>query len=291
VKHGVNVNTQLFHNHLLISLILISVVSFSFEEMRIRYERRDPRPEDIRRIDELKTVVDSQEQDIYHLTEQLRELQLQLQEKQTQQMQNQQNNQINQQNSNQSNKNRNRAKNNKNNRGNNNGNLNNAQQMRQNQQQQQPQNATNDSEQQQHLENEQPPPPSSPTISQQRMRPPPLIKTVIYEEENEDELYEEQLREERERQSESIPIPLHHNFTVELVPESPDNLKHNNGNLEEISEALIVHEHEIINQRVIPSPTPNDLKNQEIAVEIISTIEPSHFQIIPVENGLDLELD
>jgi hypothetical protein len=287
----VNVNTQLFHKHPLISLILISVVSFSFEEMRIRYERRDPRPEDIRRIDELKTVVDSQEQDIYHLTEQLRELQLQLQEKQQQQMQNQQNNQINQQNSNQSNKNRNRGKNNKNNRGNNNGNLNNAQQMRQNQQQQQqPQNATNDSEQQQHLENEQPPP-SPPTISQQRMRPPPLIKTVIYEEENEDELYEEQLREERERQSESIPIPQHHNFTVELVPESPDNLKHNNGNLEEISEALIVHEHEIINQRVIPSPTPDDLKNQEIAVEVISTIEPSHIQIIPVENGLDLELD
>ena len=261
--------------------------------MRIRYERRDPRPEDIRRIDELKTVVDSQEQDIYHLTEQLRELQLQLQAQQQQQMQNQQNNQINQHNSNQSNKNRNRGKNNnKNNRGNNNGNLNNAQQMRQNQQQQQPQNTSNDSEQQ-HLENELPTPPSTPTISQQRMRPPPLIKTVIYEEENENELYEEQLREERERQSESIPIPLHHNnnFTVELVPESPDYTKHNNDNSEEISEALIVHEHEITNQRVIPSPTPDDLKNQEIAVEIISTIEPSHIQIIPVENGLDLELD
>lgn len=44
--------------------------------MRLRYERRDPRPEDLRYIDELKSIVDSQERDIYHLTEQLRESQL-----------------------------------------------------------------------------------------------------------------------------------------------------------------------------------------------------------------------
>lgn len=44
--------------------------------MRMRYERRDPRPEDLRYIDELKSIVDGQERDICHLTEQLRELQL-----------------------------------------------------------------------------------------------------------------------------------------------------------------------------------------------------------------------
>lgn len=273
------------------------VNSFSFEEMRIRYERRDPRPEDIRRIDELKTVVDSQEQDIYHLTEQLRELQLQLQ---AQQQQQQQQMQINQQNSNQSNKNRNRGKNNSNNNSNKNNRGNNAQQMKNNQQQQQQQkqqqNAADDNEQQ-HLQNDEEvslPQATQSVNTNQRLRPPPLIKTVIYEEENEDELYEEQLREERERQNvNSIPIPVKQNFTVELVPESPDYLSKDdcNGVNEEISEALIVPEHEIINQRVIPSPTPDDLKNREINVEVISTIEPSYIQVIPVENGLDLELD
>jgi hypothetical protein len=44
--------------------------------MRMRYERRDPRPEDLRHIEELKNIVESQERDICHLTEQLRELQL-----------------------------------------------------------------------------------------------------------------------------------------------------------------------------------------------------------------------
>jgi hypothetical protein len=253
----------------------MSTLSLSFEEMRIRYERRDPRPEDIRRIDELKSVVDSQERDICSLTEKLRELQLQHQQSQQ--------NQINQQNnSNQSNKrnkgknssNSNSSSNNKTNRSNNNGNSNSAQQMRNNQQQQQAQ-----SQQQQ----------------QQRVRPPPLIKTVIYEEENENELYEEQLREEREnatRHSDGVPIPVNHgDFTVELVPESPDYAT-KNGNLEEISEALIVPEHQsILNERFIPSPTPDDFKNQEIAVEVISTIEPSHFQVIPMQNGLDIELD
>lgn len=259
------------------SIFLIFIV-FSFEEMRIRYERRDPRPEDIRRIDELKSMVDSQEKDIFYLTEQLRELQL-VHQQQQQQMQNQ----INQQNSNQPNNKRNKGKNNTNNNTNNinnnnttNNNKNRAnnivnqnnstQQMRNNNQQQQSLNHDNE-QQHQH---------QSP---QRMMRPPPLIKTVIYEEENENELYEEQLREERAR-----------NFTVELVPESPD-YSTKNRSLEEISEALIVQEHEIINQRVIPSPTPDDFKNQEIAVEVISTIEPSNIQVIPMTNGLDLELD
>lgn len=44
--------------------------------MRMRYERRDPRPEDLRHIEELKNIVESQERDICFLTEQLRELQL-----------------------------------------------------------------------------------------------------------------------------------------------------------------------------------------------------------------------
>lgn len=38
----------------------------------MRYERRDPRPEDLRQIDELKSMVDSQEKDISYLTGQLR---------------------------------------------------------------------------------------------------------------------------------------------------------------------------------------------------------------------------
>lgn len=267
----------------------------SFEEMRIRYERRDPRPEDIRRIDELKSIVDSQERDIYSLTEQLRDLQLQQQ--QYQQMQNQQN-QMNQQNSNQSSTKRSKSKNNSgsitntnninnnsnNNNKNNRGNLNNVQQTRNHQQQQQLNNNNNNNT------NSSCEQPSQP---QQRMRPPPLIKTVIYEEENEDELYEEQLREEREnaaRQSEAIPIPTSNNFTVELTPESPDYSSKTSTIDEEISEALIVPEHEVLNQRdFIPSPTPDDFKHQEIAVEVISTIEPHHFQVIP--NGLDLELD
>lgn len=241
--------------------------------MRIRYERRDPRPEDIRRIDELKSMVDSQEKDIFYLTEQLRESQLLLQQQQQQ-------NPIIQQNSNvtQPNK-RNRGKNNKNNSRANNVKQQNLQQPNEEsceQQQQQP-------IQQNHQQQRQQSP---------RMRPPPLIKTVIYEEENENELYEEQLREERARQNESIPITIQNlNCTIEFVPESPDYLTKNGDFSEEISEALLVQPHEIINQRVIPSPTPDDFKNQEITVEVISTIEPSNIQIIPIENGLDLELD
>lgn len=47
--------------------------------MRMRYERRDPRPEDVRQIDELKTLVDAQDKDLRRLTETLREIQIQQQ--------------------------------------------------------------------------------------------------------------------------------------------------------------------------------------------------------------------
>ena len=42
----------------------------------MRYERRDPRPEDLEQIDELKSIIDSQDRDLRVLTERLRELQL-----------------------------------------------------------------------------------------------------------------------------------------------------------------------------------------------------------------------
>ncbi|XP_035893336.1 myosin heavy chain, fast skeletal muscle isoform X1 [Anopheles stephensi] len=48
-----------------------------FEEMRLRYERRESRMEDLQQIEELKIVIESQERDLRQLTEQLRELQLQ----------------------------------------------------------------------------------------------------------------------------------------------------------------------------------------------------------------------
>ncbi|XP_070137317.1 uncharacterized protein [Drosophila bipectinata] len=51
-----------------------------FEEMRMRYERRDPRPEDLREISELRTRCDSQERDLYVLTDRLREMQIQMSE-------------------------------------------------------------------------------------------------------------------------------------------------------------------------------------------------------------------
>lgn len=47
--------------------------------MRMRYERRDPRPEDLRQIDELKSIVESQDRDLRLLTERFREIQLTLQ--------------------------------------------------------------------------------------------------------------------------------------------------------------------------------------------------------------------
>lgn len=53
--------------------------------MRMRYERRDPRPEDLRDIEELKGRIESQDRDIRKLTEKLRELQLVQQQQQQQQ--------------------------------------------------------------------------------------------------------------------------------------------------------------------------------------------------------------
>lgn len=44
--------------------------------MRMRYERRDPRPEDLRDIEELKSRIDAQDRDLRQMTEQLREYQL-----------------------------------------------------------------------------------------------------------------------------------------------------------------------------------------------------------------------
>ncbi|XP_040161411.1 uncharacterized protein LOC120899522 isoform X1 [Anopheles arabiensis] len=55
-----------------------------FEEMRLRYERRESRMEDLQQIEELKTVIESQERDLRQLTERLRELQLQQQQQQDQ---------------------------------------------------------------------------------------------------------------------------------------------------------------------------------------------------------------
>jgi hypothetical protein len=254
--------------------------------MRVRYERREPRVEDIARINELKTVVDSQEKDICQLTEQLRELQLQMQSYQ---------NLASQQNSNQSNANiggggkKNRGRNNNNKNSNNNSKNNNAnnnnQQAKHNQQQQQPNVVIVDEE------NEQQQTRVASQNKQQRARPPPLIKTVIYEEENENELYEQQIREEQERAAASSSLDEEDDeFLVELVPESPD--INGKPHFEEISEAHLLQDHEILNQNVIPSPTP-DHKNQEIAIEVISTIEPSNFQVIKpmVTNRRDLDLD
>lgn len=44
--------------------------------MRMRYERRDPRPEDLREMEDLRGRVDSQDRDLRKLTEKLRELQM-----------------------------------------------------------------------------------------------------------------------------------------------------------------------------------------------------------------------
>lgn len=44
--------------------------------MRIRYERREPRAEDIREIQELKSVIEAQDKDLRLLTEKLREIQM-----------------------------------------------------------------------------------------------------------------------------------------------------------------------------------------------------------------------
>lgn len=256
----------------------------SFEEMRMRYERRDPRPEDLRQIDELKSVVDSQEKDIFYLTEQLRELQLQQQQTRNQP------GPMNRQNANQSKKN-NKAKNNgnkNNNIVNNNGNSdNNAQQMRH-------QAETDSPEQTKETANHE-------RDQQQRTKPPPLIKTIIYEEENENELYEQQIRDEKEQARKSQDRAFEdelqsqqNGVTVELVPESPDYTTRHKSNMEEISEAHIVSDQDIINNVpdliVVPAPTSDD-KLQEMRIELISTIEPAHIQIVPNGSLLDLEVD
>lgn len=46
----------------------------------MRYERRDPRAEDLREITELRTRCDSQERDLFVLTDRLREMQIQMSE-------------------------------------------------------------------------------------------------------------------------------------------------------------------------------------------------------------------
>lgn len=48
--------------------------------MRMRYERRDPRAEDLREIEELKSRCDAQDRDLRLLTETLRELQMEHQQ-------------------------------------------------------------------------------------------------------------------------------------------------------------------------------------------------------------------
>lgn len=260
--------------------------------MRMRYERRDPRPEDLRHIEELKSQVDSQEKDIFYLTEQLRDLQLQ----QQQQMQNHQI-QPNQLSTNQSKKNKgknaigshNNKSSSKSNIVNSNGNSNSNTQQQMRQQASEPQqikqNANHERDQ------------------QSRTKPPPLIKTIIYEDENEDELYEQQIREERENakrnQDEEFATELHHQqngVTVELVPESPDYLTKHLKN-EEISEAHIVSGVNNIPDVVVVSTPLSEDKLQELRVEVISTIEPAHIQVVGASewnignDQLDPELD
>ena len=53
----------------------------------MRYERREPRQEDLQQIEELKTVIESQDRDLRLLTERLREMQLQERELLQQQQQ------------------------------------------------------------------------------------------------------------------------------------------------------------------------------------------------------------
>ncbi|CRK91530.1 CLUMA_CG005189, isoform B [Clunio marinus] len=291
-----------------------------FEEMRMRYERRDPRSEDLRQIDELKSVVESQEKDIFHLTEQLREMQLQ--QHSQQHNQHSQQNQGNLQNVNQSRRNKNKNNKNSNNHRNNNNtanhngnsnnniinNGNNIPQQTQQQQQQMRHDASLSHHQTQQNANHDQHQHQSQQQQQVRMKPPPLIKTIIYEEENENELYEQQIREERENaqkiheQEVETELQSHGDSVtvVELVPESPDfTTKIKQMNLEEISEAHIISNlNHIPDVVVFPTTTLED-KLQEIRVEVISTIEPSNIQIVPVNrrecNGnastYELELD
>lgn len=51
--------------------------------MRMRYERRDPRPEDLRDIEELKSRIEAQDRDLCRMTEKLREYQITQSKKQS----------------------------------------------------------------------------------------------------------------------------------------------------------------------------------------------------------------
>ncbi|CAO1440363.1 unnamed protein product [Diamesa tonsa] len=237
-----------------------------FEEMRMRYERRDPRPDDLRQIDELKNVVESQERDICDLTEQLRDLQLQ------QQQNIQTNNNSSSNNQQQSRRGKGRGKMNSNQKSQNNATQNNNQQFHLKLQQQQ-------QEQQNYLIQEE--------QEHQQKKPPSLMKTVIYEEECENELYEEQNRIEKEKNEAIYEHNMHQ--LVEEIENSVSGMKRN----EEISEAIIVPASELMNsQPEIVESTAAD-KLQEFHSEIISNCESSHIQIVPLETEIinDLDLD
>lgn len=239
---------------------------YSFEEMRMRYERRDPRPDDLRQIDELKNVVESQERDICDLTEQLRDLQLQ------QQQNIQTNNNSSSNNQQQSRRGKGRGKMNSNQKSQNNATQNNNQQFHLKLQQQQ-------QEQQNYLIQEE--------QEHQQKKPPSLMKTVIYEEECENELYEEQNRIEKEKNEAIYEHNMHQ--LVEEIENSVSGMKRN----EEISEAIIVPASELMNsQPEIVESTAAD-KLQEFHSEIISNCESSHIQIVPLETEIinDLDLD
>lgn len=268
--------------------------------MRMRYERRDPRPEDLRQIDELKSLTDSQEKDIFYLTEQLRALQMQHSQLQQQfsSLQNGSQSSTNSHNPNQQSSKKGKNKNTKNSNNSNSANSNNVRGQYQsnsaengfdnvkNQQMNSHMPASANSQIQINVnnENEQQQQPNT------RVKPPPLIKTVIYEEENENELYEEQLREERENAAERMQQQQsceENGVMIELVPESPDYLtKHQSG--EEISEARIITDSELLKNVPILAIPQQEKGEREIQVEVISTIEPANIQVVPKSsNGTD----
>ncbi|XP_065086929.1 interaptin-like isoform X2 [Ochlerotatus camptorhynchus] len=146
----------------------------SFEEMRMRYERRDPRPEDLQQIEELKSVIESQDRDLRLLTEQFREMQLHERELQQRLFQ---------------------------------------QQQQQQQPPQAPRRAKNRGKQQPNQQNEQSLVEDPPQQQQQQQQPPqiqiqpmsssvPIVCDVIYEENEADLIKEEQ--EEQAEQSEAV---------------------------------------------------------------------------------------
>lgn len=70
------VSKKFANNWCLYALKLQKKKQIRFDEMRIRYERREPRAEDIREIQELKSVIEAQDRDLRLLTEKLREFQM-----------------------------------------------------------------------------------------------------------------------------------------------------------------------------------------------------------------------